>query len=66
MSSRTLLLKGAVLLMAMALLLITWKPAFAMEAELIKIQPVVKDKIVGFYLDPVDLKVKKRALQSLP
>ena len=62
MSSRTLLLKRANLLMAMSLLLITWKPTVAMEAQLITIQPVVKDKIVGFYLAPVDLKVEKNTV----
>ena len=34
----------------------------AMEAALIKIQPVGKDKIVGFSLDPVDLKVGKNTV----
>ena len=62
MSTRTLLLRGSTLLVAISLLLINWQPTMAMEAELIKIQPVGKDKIVGFSLDPVDLKVEKNTV----
>ena len=59
MRERKILMRGAVLLMAMGLLMFTRGPTFAAEAMLVKIQPVGEDKLVGFYLDPSDLPVEK-------
>ena len=62
MRNKTLLMRGAVLLLAAGLLLAARGPTFAAEAQIIKIQPVGEDKLVGFYLDPTILKVSKETI----
>ncbi len=62
MRKKTFLMKGAVLLMAMGLLLAARGPTFAAEAKLIKIQPVGEEKLVGFYLDPPVLQIDQKTI----
>jgi len=62
MRNKTLLIRGAVLLMALGLLLVARGPTFAAEARLIKVQPVGEDKLVGFYLDPSILQIDKETI----
>jgi len=63
MMKRTLLNEWtAILFITMCLLLIARGSAFAVEAQLIKIQPVGEDKLVGFYLDPPVLKIEKNTI----
>jgi len=59
MSRNTILMKAAVLLMALGLSLLTPGIASAAEAKLIKIQPVGEEKLVGFYLDPPTLQIER-------
>lgn len=47
------------LFIAVSLLLLPRGPTIAAEANLIKIQPVGEDKIVGFYLDPPVSRIEK-------
>ena len=49
----------ALLFIALSLFLLPRGPTVAAEAEMIKIQPVGEDKIVGFYLDPPVSRIEK-------
>jgi hypothetical protein len=62
MNMKTLLMRGAVFLVAAGLFLTARGTTLAAEAKLVKIQPVGDDKLVGFYIDPPNLQVDKKAI----
>ena len=53
---------GCLSLIIIGLLLVIQGPAMAADAKLVKIQPVGEGELVGFYLDPPNLTIKKNSI----
>ena len=62
LKSSVFLFRGAVLLIAVCLLLGARDPTFAADVQMVKIQPVGDEKLVAFYIDPPLLQTDKNTI----